>query len=172
MPECNFFGDCVALTHLCSSDSMKVIPMHWLVFMQLMYKVIAGWRSPWSMPRYWSPLAGGISNYKYSSLSYYSMKTPFLPLPISCIKSYLMELLSRRGKRVTKSCPILCLVLCKARRNPLFLVGGGREHLFQPHTKDIFVLEHPSRNRDTSWLQVKQQCTVNSEEYTASFLLF
>lgn len=41
------------------------------------------------------PFSWWHQQFKYSSLSYYSMETPFLPLPVSCIKSYLMELLSR-----------------------------------------------------------------------------
>lgn len=93
--------------------------------------------------RYCSPLAGGISNYKYSSLSYYRKETTFLPLPISCIKSYFRELLSRQGKRVTKCCPILAWSSAEACHNPVFLVGDGRKYLFQPHTKDIFVLQRP-----------------------------
>lgn len=122
MLECNFFCDYIANTHLCSSDSVKVIPMHWLVFMQLMYEVIAGWRWPWTMPGYCSPVAGGVSNLQVFLCKLLQSGDPFPASPSSCIKSYLMELWNRQGKRVAESCPISAWSTAEACCNPFFLV--------------------------------------------------
>lgn len=60
-----------------------------------------------------------------------------------------------RGRQWLKAIPSFSWSSAEAYCNPFFLAGGSGEHWFQSHTKDIFVLEHPSRNRalhhSTKW---------------------